>query len=410
MLRISKAGAGLALLLALAGTAAAEEKTEEKAQVEYVVSRKVFKRLTDIQQLIDKKQYTQAVKELDSLKSSKLNPYEAALTWQLLGYVYAGLEKTDQAIQALENCLAQNALPAGAALDVQFNLGQVYLVAGKYDKAASTLLDWIGKVQNPRPDSKYMLAMALMQAGKAQSALDWVKTAISENPRPPESWYQLKLSIEYHLKLYGEAVGTLETLVSKFPSKTYWLQLAAVFSELKQEEKSLAVLELAYQQGLLDTRSEVMNLISLYDYKGIPVKAAALMEEAMEKGLLEKSAKLYRQLGETWLRARELQKAAAAYEKAAAAEKDGKLYLQLAQIHIERQAWEEAIKALRAALDKGGLENPGDAHLLMGVCYFYSRNFAKARAAFEKARDFKATQKNAEQWLQMVDNKLKTTS
>ncbi len=396
------------LLLAGPATGADKEESAPGEQVEYVVSRKVYKRLNDIQGLIDKKSYTKAVEELESLKGSRLNPYELALAWQMLGYVYAGQEKVEQAISALEKCLEQKALPPGAALDVQFNLGQLYLVASKYQKASSVLLDWIGKVENPKPDSKYLLSMALMQAGQAENALGWIKAAISGSSRPAESWYQLMLSIQYKLKRYGEAADTIETLVLKFPKKSYWLQLAAVYSEIKQEQKALAVMELAFQQGMLDTRGEIMNLVSLYDYRGVPFKAAEVLEKGMQSGLVEGNAKTLRQLGETWLRARELKRAADPLEKAAALEKNGQLYLQVAQIHIERQAWGEAIRALRAALDKGGLENPGEAHLLIGVSHFYSRSLVKARAAFEKAREFPGSKKSAEQWLQLVENKQKT--
>ncbi|RLB58419.1 MAG: hypothetical protein DRI34_04910 [Deltaproteobacteria bacterium] len=398
----------LGALLLAAPAAAAREKEKEKQQVDYVVSKWAYKRLTKATGLIDKKKYKEAIDVLQSMKRrSRLNPYEKALMYQTLGYVYAGLEKIPPAIKNLEECLATGSLPAGALLDTQYNLGQLYMVAKNYRKAISVFLDWIHKVDNPKPGAKFNLAMAFVQAKRYREALRWVNEAVGAVKRPKEQWLQLKLSVHFKLKQYRKVAQVLERLVSRFRKKTYWMQLAAIYSELKQEKKALAVLELAYLQGFLTSRGEIRNLISLYNYHNVPIKAARLLEEAMNKGLIKRERKSFEELADTWLRAREMERAARAMEQAARLADGGELYLRLAQIRIEQQKWKAAAAALARALAKGKLKRPGAAHLLRGVAFYYDRQWKKARAAFEKARGFKHSERNASQWLKTLDDKLK---
>ncbi|RME20468.1 MAG: hypothetical protein D6806_16270 [Deltaproteobacteria bacterium] len=397
--------ASLGILL-ISSVAVAEEQQQE--QVDYVVSKWAFKRLTEATKYIDSKQYRKAIEVLESMKGRrKLNPYEKALMYQTLGYVYAGMEKVSRAIKNLEKCLSFGALPRGAQLDTQFNLGQLYLVAKRYNKAAQTLADWISRVDNPKPSAKFTLAMALVQAKRYRQALRWINEAIAGVGKPQESWLQLKLTIHFKLKQYRELARVLEKLAARFGKKTYWMQLAAAYSELKQDKKALAVMELAYLQGMLTTKGEIRNLISLYNYHGLPVKAAGLLEKSIGQGILEKNLKNLRELAETWLRARELDKAAGALEQAARLAPDGKDYFKLAQVLIEQQKWQKAASALASALKKGGLRNPGQAHLLRGIAFYYDRKWKKARAAFGKARGFESSRRSAEQWLKTLDEKLK---
>ena len=394
------------VVLLLSGAALSQEKQQE--QVDYVVSKWAFKRLTEATKYIDSKQYRKAIDVLESMKGRrKLNPYERALMYQTLGYVHAGMENVPKAIENLEKCLAIGALPQGALLDTQFNLGQLYMVAKRFKKASQVLTDWISKVTNPRPSAKFTLAMALVQAKQYRRALRWIDEAIGGVKKPQESWLQLKLTIHFKLKQYRELARVLEQLAARFGKKTYWMQLAAAYSELKQEKKALAVMELAYLQGMLTTRAEIRNLISLYNYHGLPVKAAGLLEQSMKRGIIETNLKNLKELADTLLRARELDRAAEVLERVARMAPDGKGYFKLAQVLIERQKWKKAAGALASALKKGGLRSPGQAHLLRGIAYYYDRKWKKAQAAFEKARGFDSTRRSANQWLKTLDEKLK---
>jgi tetratricopeptide (TPR) repeat protein len=388
----------LAVLLGSGGVPAAEKKEEKKVQ--FSVSKWSYKRLNEAHELINQGKYKKALKVMNSMKGrARLNEHERALMWQTLGYIYANMENVPQAIKSFEKCLAIGALPEGSKMELQFSLGQLYMANNQFNLAVRTLNDWIGKVKNPSPDAKYLLAMAYTQTKKWKQALYWAKQAIAGVRRPKETWLQLLLSIHYELKQYPEMARVLERLVSRFPKKVYWMQLSAIYSELKREEQALAVLELAYMQDMLTSHSELMNLVSLYLHRGVPRKAARVLEKGLKQGRIKRSEQTLTLLGDSWMRAREFELAARPLGQAAQIADKGNLFVRVAQLHMEREQWAQAVSALKNALKKGNLTNPGNAHLFLGICHFNAGKYTAAQKAFQKALGHKSTRRSAEQWL-----------
>jgi tetratricopeptide (TPR) repeat protein len=401
----------LALALLFSTTATwAGEKREEK-RVGYSVTKWAYKRLGEAHELIDSRKYKEALKVMNSMKSrTKLNDHERTLIWQTLGYIYANMENIPQAIKSFEKCLAVGALPEGSKVELQFSLGQLYMANSQFKKAVRALNDWIGKVKNPSPSAKYLLAMAYTQTKRWKKALYWVRQAITGVRRPKESWLQLALSIRYELKQYKDMARILEQLVARFSKKAYWMQLSAINTELKQEKRALAVLELAYMQNMLTSHSELMNLVSLYLHRGIPQKAAHILEKGLKQGAIKRSEQTLTMLGNSWMRAREFKLAARPLGEAAKFSKKGDLWVRVAQIHMEREHWAPAISALQNALKKGNLTSPGNALLFSGICHFNAGKYSAAKKTFQNALKHKSSRRSAEQWLKTLALKVKAKS
>ncbi len=393
-------------LLLLLGGAGAEESKDKK--VGYSVSKWTYKRLTEAHELIGKGKYQQALKVMNPMKSrARLNQHEQALMWQTFGYIYANMEKASLAIESFEKCLKIGALPEQTKLDLQFSLGQLYMASNRFKQAVKTLNDWMGRVRNPSPESKYLLAMAYTQTKIWEKALYWAQQAIAGVRRPKETWLQLVLSIHYELKQYRDMARILEQLVARFPKKAYWMQLSAIYTELKQEGRALAVLELAYMQNLLQSHSELMNLVSLYLHRGIPEKAARVLKQGLKRGLIKKNEQTLTLLGDSWMQAREFEQAVGPLGQAARITDKGDLWMRVAQIHMEREQWAQAISAVDNALKKGNLTNPGNANLFLGICQFNSGKYPKAQKAFQNALKHKSSRRSAEQWLKTLALKVK---
>ena len=403
---IGRVASILLAALLLVSSAAAKEPEEKK--IGYSVTKWAYQRLTEAQELMGKNKYREALKVMDSMKSrARLNPHETALMWQTLGYIYANMENVPKAIESFETCLAIGALPEGSKLDLQYSLGQLYLANNQFKKAVKTLNDWMGKVNNPAPDAKYLLAMAYTQTKQWKKALYWAKGAITGVRRPKESWLQLALSIHYELKQYRDMARVLEQLVTRFPKKAYWMQLSTIYMELKQEKRALAVLELAYLQNMLTTHAQLMNLVSLYLHEGIPVKAARVLQKGLKSGAIRRNEQTLTMLGDSWMRAREFELAARPLGEAAQVAKKGDLWVRVAQIHMEQERWDQAAVTMEKALSKGNLTSPGSAHLLLGICQFNSGKYSKAKKAFQNALKHKSSRRSAERWLKTLALKQK---
>jgi tetratricopeptide (TPR) repeat protein len=160
---------------------------------------------------------------------------------------------------------------------------------------------------------------------------------------------------------------------------------------------------MAYLSGFFDEDREVTRLAQMYLFQEIPYSAGLLMEKHLGDGIVEKTGKNYELQGNAWMLAQELGRALEPLELAAKESDEGKLYLRLGQIHIDAERWKEADRALRRAIEKGGLKNTGNAHLLRGIALYNLKNKKAARAQFRLARKHERTEKAAGQWMRVLD-------
>ena len=243
------------------------------------------------------------------------------------------------------------------------------------------------------------------QLKQYKKAIKSIKTAISIAPKPKESWYQLLLAMYYQEKQYSKAASVLETMVVLWPDQEkYWKQLSGVYFTLKKNRKALAVLELANKRGFLEEEKELMNLVNMYLFQDIPYKAALLLEKEIEAGRIPDTGENLQKLGESWMQAKENDKALEYLKKAAEEQKKGKLFLQIAQLYTDKESWSRVIEFSNKALAAGGLSNPGTAHLLKGMAYFEQGKRESALAAFSKGSRYPKSQKQAGQWINHINN------
>jgi tetratricopeptide (TPR) repeat protein len=385
------------LVLAFAGSAAAQERT---------VGKWAFKRLSKSHEALQAEKYKDALGHMDEMKArSRLNDHERALMWQTYGFIYSGQERFKEAAAAFESCLALKALPEGAQLNTQYNLGQLYLSIGQVRKAVSTLESWFEVAKNPAPTAYFVMAMAYAQTKAFRNGLQFAQIAVSRVKNPQESWLQLLLSMHFELKEYKSAAGVLKRLVRKLPhKKSYWMQLSAVYNEIGDPRRALAVMELAYRQGFLTKPNELSNLAQFYLQESVPLRAAEIVEKGFESGMLQRDYKSLRLLATSLVYARSFERAFAPLGAAAKLSDEGELYLQKAQLHMAREEWKEAAAAGEAALEKK-LADEGNAHLLLGIVYFQASKKAAARRQFEKAIRFKKTKRPAQQWLRSMESR-----
>ncbi len=68
-----------------------------------------------------------------------------------------------------------------------------------------------------------------------------------------------------------------------------------------------------------------------------------------------------------------------------------------------RNEW-DAAALLQKALEKDGLEDPGNAELLLGISYYNDDRVARARTSFVRARRHDSTRKEADRWITHIEN------
>lgn len=370
-----------------------------------VVGEWAFERLDRAQKALSEENYDETLAVLEEMKKNKrLNEHEQALMWQTYGYVYSSQEDYQQAAGAFEKCLETGGLPAQSELNTRYNLAQLYLMLERYDEAVPMLQEWFDQVENPAPSAYYALAVAYVQTGDREKAFRYAKEAVIKSDAPKEPWLQLLLGFYLENADYEKSVGLLEQLVARFPRKLYWVQLSAAYSALDRGSEALAVLELAYMQGLLTEEGELVHLAQLYFYNGVPFEAARVLNKGLEDGTISGDSEAYHLLANAWLYARERDNALSPLERAAMLSEKGELYVSLAHVRLEREEWVKAAAALHAAFRKGQLGDPGSAHLMLGIANANAHKWEAAEESLQKAKSFEKTEQAAEHWLARVEN------
>jgi tetratricopeptide (TPR) repeat protein len=399
----------LFLVFTLAFDAGAKDKKERrsKPQLRRVQAPGPWaaKRIIKAQEALAAEQWDEALEILQEMKDrKKLKGIEVATMWQFYGFIYSSRNPPDykMALVAFEKALAPEALPDATQTATYMNVAQLYVMQERYDDALETFDKYFANTEEPSPDAYYMYAIALTQKGSGRKAIPWAIKAINASKNPKEPWLQLLSSLYFETKQYKKAIGVLEMLVTRFPKKNYFIQLAALNNEIGKEQRALAVLELAYHQNMLDQDTEYRNLAQLYLSQEIPYQAALVMQKGMRSGTVEKDRKAYDLISQAWLLAREREKAIAPLTKSAARGKNGEAYLRLAQLHLDVADWAAAEAALHKSLKKGGLKKPALGHILLGIAQFNQEDWEGAKDSFFEAREYEKSKETATQWLKQV--------
>jgi tetratricopeptide (TPR) repeat protein len=373
---------------------------------QYEVGPRAGKRIIEARELLMAEQWDAAQASLDKLRPSSLNPLERAEIYRIYAFIEYGRDDLDGARDYLEKTLAENALDAENQAGIRFQIGQLYLQEERWAEAAKNFELWFSMGVEPNANAYYMLALSYFQQGELAKARKPAKQAVDLSSEPREGWLQLLLAILLTEKDYQAAIPVLEMLVLVHPKKGYWLSLSTVYGALGKFEEALVRLQLAYEQDLLTTDAELRRLAQLQMFMDLPYRAARVLEQGIADGNIERDSKAYEMLSNSWIAAKEYDRAVEPLELAASLAKPGDLYVRLAQVHLQREKWAEAADALGSALAKGGLDNVGDAQLLMGIAVYSQKKPEQARGWFARARQHEASREEADVWLKHLDREL----
>ena len=371
------------------------------------LSPQVYQQLTQVRDLMEQSQYAAAEKILHGLLPQlAARGYEKAIGLQTLAHVQASRNRYPEAAQSLQESVALGMLPEDVQQQARYDLAQLYLASDAPGEAVAVLETWFEHADQPPAAAHFLLGAAYVQLKQYRKAIVPLQRALEASQTADETWYQTLLAAHYELASYTGCAEVLEAMVRLFPNRDYWQQLAGIYLTLKRDERALATLELAYRQQRLKREQDLLQLAQLYLAQDIPFKAAQLLETEMGRARVEADAHNLELLGSAWAAARERAKAVAAYQRAMRAGADGGIGLYVAQLYIEDERWQDAAAVLESTLKHGGLIEPGDAWLLLGVARYETGAFDAARSAFDEAARHQDARSAAEEWLAHLQKKL----
>ncbi|MDH5573358.1 MAG: tetratricopeptide repeat protein [Gammaproteobacteria bacterium] len=371
------------------------------------LSKQTYQQLQASQKLLEAGDHNKAIALLDTLLTETAErPYEQAVTLQTLAHAYISQDNYDKAIPCLQRSLELKQLPDDAQQRARYNLAQLYLAGKRFDDAIATINIWLAQATQPRAEVYAMLGSAYLQLSRYADAVDPLRQAIKLNATPKENWYQSLLGAYNELKNYKRCIELLRNMIALFPQRPlYWRQLAGIEMMLEHHHQALAVMELAYLRGHLDTERDLLNLAQLYAQLNAPYKAATLIEKEIASKRIEDNGKHWELAANAWGQARENKHAINALEQAWKKSPQPALGLRLSQHYIEAQRWQVAGDVLQNLLDRKKMkdDDAGRAWLLLGITRFETKLRDEARTALTEASKYSKTQKDARQWLAALE-------
>lgn len=390
--------------IALPADAQTRREKKKQAEKQHVIrDKRIGKKFEKIQEFLDAEKYDEAKRTLDSINAAKASPFERAMVNQTYAFIYGNADDFENSAKYYQLAISEDALPAQRLMSIRFNLGQIYMMQDDWTKAIETLEAWFEDTEKPSSISYYMLAVAYYQNDQRDEAIAPAKKAVELSKDPKETWLQLLLSLHMEKEQYKEAQPILVRLITEHSKKIYWIQLAAVLMELEQDKQSLAIQQLAYQQGYLTTDRELVRLSQMYLFHDLPFRAAQMLGKELESGRVESDYDAWRLYSNALLSSREMETALEPLETAAKLAENGEGYLQLSQVHIQNERWDAARSALDSAFQKGDLRSPAHANLLLGIVAYQQKRWDGARAAFGRATRDDKTREMASKWIEFVD-------
>lgn len=374
------------------------------------LSKQSYQRLQQSQQLIEAGDTAGAIAQLEAmLTDSSDHPYEQAVVLQTLAHAHIARQDHGAAVPLLERSLALSVLPDAAQQRLRYNLAQLYLASERFEAAIEQLQQWLAKAralkQPARAEVHAMLGSARLQLKQYKAAIAPLRQAIALSKTAKESWYQGLLGARHELKQYDQCAKLLREMIALFPQSTrYWRQLAGIELGRERFNDALAVLELAWRRGYLQTERDLLQLAQLYLHRAEPYKAAELLLQEIADGNIAATAKHWQLAADAWYQARETKRSIAALQQALKADPLPDRALRLARLQLEEGDWQAAESSLARIVEGKGLdaETRGRAWLLLGMARYEGKARATARAAFAEAGRIASSRADAQQWLNFL--------
>jgi len=347
---------------------------------------------------------------LQKLDLDRLNPYERALVLRVAAFVEYQAGEIEAAIQNFRKVLQEDILTVKEDTEIRISIAQLYASIEQWQKVIDGVNEWARYVPERTPDSHNLMAIAYYQLDNMEAAIHHAEQAVDMAPEPKEGWLTLLAALYVKAEDFTNAAPVLEELVMRFRKKEYWTQLSLIYGARDNFKGSLAVQQIAYQQGFLTEDKELRRLARGYLYNDLPYPAAEVLETGLREKKIERDAEAYELLANSWIAAREYDKSLEPLQRAAELAEDGNLYVRIGQVHIQREEWDEAVARLQQAIDKGGLKEPGNAHLLLGISLYNQQRIDGALASFGRAREHEDSRTQAEAWMGHIEKELQKAS
>lgn len=380
---------------------------EQQQQSGGTVDQQTGRILTEAFEKFSNDDFAGARESLGRLRMDRLSPYERSRVEQMYFSLDVQAEDFVSARQHMEAAIASGGLNEVEASQARYQLAQLWMQEENWTEGAKALESWLATATNPSSSAYYLLAIAYYQLEQMDNALEPARKAVElAGDQPQEGWLQLLSALLMQKEDYPAAIEVIKRTLNLYPGrKQYWTQLSSVYSAVEDFQNALVVLELANQAGLLTEGTDLRRLADMYMLREMPIRAATLLQESIDNGVIEGDQRNYEALANSLVAAREFERSLPVLEKAGDLSDDGVLYSRMGEVSLQLEDWESAVTAFRKALDKGGVRDVPNTQMLMGIAYYEMGDYSNATTWLNRAASDESSRNTSRAYLQLIESK-----
>lgn len=379
--------------------AADEPRAPPPTRSSDVLTERVFKAISEIQELMSPEDaskqpdYDRAKVLLDELNEryDRLNDFEKSTLLNFYTNLYLSTDQIDLALQTFERILTIEELRIESRQRALMALGQLYMGEDRFTDAIDSFNRW-REISDEENENVYLgLANSHYNLAQYNEAIPYLISHMelvqANGGTLAKNIYGLLNLMYIELEDYTNAERTTKQMVTLFDEPSDWRNLSAIYGYLDDDKKRIETLSISFAKGYMENESEFLNLAQSLAGVDAPYQGAKVLEAGMQKGAVEENEANLERLVQMYMLASEYDKALVPAIKAAEMAETGDAYDQLGYVYYMLHDYRNSADATAKALERGGLDNPGDAQLFLARALVELDEFDAAAAAARKAQD-----------------------
>lgn len=316
---------------------------------------------------INQKKYEEAAKELEAnLNSPCMEEGEKAVRQKTVLQLSFQTKNYPKVIE-----LGNQMMPTNPDPEIGVYVGNAYYIANDYENTRRVMKEVVAKQE-------------------ATSKL------------PEEVTYRILQGACVKLKDNPCIVELFEKLVAHYPKPEYWQDLLGLLmAQTKNNNQLLNLWRLADNVNVIADPAEFLEMAQLAIGQGLPGEAQAILDKGFQKGAFAAKQKdQATQLLNEAKQAVTLDKSTLEKQDVAArAKTTGDNDVKLGAAYLSYNELPKAIDALQRGIGKGGVKNPDDAAMLLGIAHLRTGNKPEAANAFNTVKNDPTMTRIAKLWL-----------
>ena len=379
-----------------------------------VLTERVFNQVSEIQALMSPEEagaepdYEGAKVLLDEMNEryDRLNDFEKSTLLNFYTNYYLSTDNVEMALQTFEKILTIENLRVEVQQRAMMALGQLYMGEERFEEAIEAYNRWREISEEEHENVFLGLANSYYNLENYNEAIplliQHMEMLETQGRDVARNIYGLLNLMYIELEDYTSAERITKQMVVLFDEPADWRNLSAIYGYLDNDKARIETLSLTFAKGYMASESEYINLAQSLAGVEAPFKGARVLEKGFQDGIVEENEENLQRLVQLYLLSSEYEAALVPAVKAAELGETGASYDQLGYIYYMMHDYANAVDAIQKAIERGGLENLGDAQLFLARALVELDQFDAASVAARRAQEL--GESSADSFINYIEN------